>query len=181
VACTAKELKLLQKASIAKLTVLCLRPATGGSAKDAYEFYQYLVVLILVSIPTPRQNILSKLRLGVTLLQEENGEDDFSIAIPASQTKNRRPLRLKIPSFIGKFLSTWVNSYRAVFCPAVEKGEKGDSGYLFPRKRGDGIRDYRKPVSGVTSCILGRRILPHEFRSAQVSHSIVLCFGDEEK
>jgi hypothetical protein len=104
---------------------------SSPSKANASAFFSYLVVTILVNLPCPRQRTLSVLQVGVTLFLESG---DFTIRVPGSKTKSKKPLYMDVPTALGKHLRVWLQKFRSVFVPGQNKD------YLFPRKSGGGRR-----------------------------------------
>jgi hypothetical protein len=153
---TQKELALLYFRCQERLQELQKRSMTKKLLQD---YLAHFVVLLMVSIPTPRIQVLRNLDLGTTLLME--GENYlFSFDGENPPLKSKKPLVQVMPQHITKPLDFWITQ-----CRPLLVGEAKHN-IVFPNAAGTGRRrDWSPLTRTVTLRYLQKAISPGRFRS----------------
>lgn len=121
----------------------------------AQDYLAHLVVLILLSIPTPRTQILRNLTLNETLLAD-GGE--YVLSFDGETLKSKRPLVHVLPGHLTKPLNFWLQRCKPLVC-------KLETSTVFPRGNGNKRNDWRQLTRQITMQYLQKPIAPSKFRS----------------
>jgi integrase len=126
-----------------------------------------LVALLAASLL--RLGNLSSLRLGKTLL---NTGGQWSIAIPAEQSKNRRPIELPLPKALGMRIERYLSHHRRRFrgCDIFEEL------WLSRNGRPLSASQLYNVIVGRTEAAFGTPVNPHLFRDCAAT-SIAVHHG----
>jgi integrase/recombinase XerD len=83
-------------------------PNTPISKKDAAQYRDGLMIVLLASIPIRRKNVAA-LEIGRHLVREG---DSWSIIIPREEMKTRTPVEYTVPEFLHPYLATYLDIIR---------------------------------------------------------------------
>ena len=127
--------------------------------KMVQEYLAHLVVLILVSIPTPRIQVLRELDLNSTLVWDgESYTLTFNGENP--DLKSKKPLVHVLPQHLNKPLIFWIEH-----CRPLLVSSDAEHALVFPNSAGTGRRrDWSPLTSLVTLKYLQKTICPQRFR-----------------
>jgi hypothetical protein len=122
-------------------------------------FMRHLIVLTLVSIPTPRAQIFSLMKVDENL-RWRNELKSYELTFNGYDPplKNEKAIYLVLPQVVGKFYRSWLQTFRPFYtreeCP-----------FVFANTKGTGrIRKITPLVTPITLEYLEKRVLCSKFR-----------------
>lgn len=124
------------------------------SRESVNDFLAHLIVLILVSIPTPRTQVLRELVLNQTLLYDGR---EYSLSFAGETLKSKMPLVQVLPTQLTNPLTFWLGECKPVLC-------KKETAVVFPRPDGTKRNDWRKLTQQITMIYLQKPVPPSKFR-----------------
>jgi hypothetical protein len=136
-------------------------------------FMMYLATAIL-SFIAPRTQVLRQLRIGSSLVKEEDGR--YWVKILADLSKNGKPTLFTIPDQLTKSFDLYIKIIRprllqtAIGRTTKLKNDKFvDHNYMFFNNNGREPRtEFVTYTNVVTQQLIGRAVNPHAFRSAVI-------------
>ena len=150
--------RVMTREELARLFNKCLtwiRQEPQSVTKDFVKDYlAHLIVLILVSIPPPRTQVLSELRVNETLLYD--GEH-YMLSFYGEALKSRMPLVQVLPDHLTKPLRIWLEQYKPMLV-------KVESAIVFPAKSGGQRKDWSQLTKRITMQYLEKAIPASKFR-----------------
>lgn len=131
-----------------------------GRRSGAQVYRDGLLIAILAERPALRRKDLANLRLGRSLLQEE---ERFRILFESHETKAKRRLEAHLPAWLTPYANRYIRQIRPIL---LTRATGPDEGWLWIGRRGR-----RMPanlvstrISKLTGQRLGRRVSPQLFR-----------------
>ncbi len=137
-------------------TAPCSRPGWRAS-----RYRDGLMIAMLSARPVRRQNF-TRIRIGTHLLQSG---DHFILVFDATETKNHRPLELRLPTSLSPYLMRYLEIHRPVLLGQIDADRLWIS-YLGRSMAPGAIYD---KIRAVTERELGRALNLHIFRDCQVT------------
>jgi hypothetical protein len=121
----------------------------------AQDYLAHLVVLILVSIPPPRTQVLRNLQLNHTLLYDGK---EYMLSFEGETLKSKMPLLQVLPDPLTKPLTFWLQHCKTLLC-------KTETPVVFPKSNGTPRKDWRQLTHQITMRYLQKPVTPSKFRS----------------
>jgi hypothetical protein len=138
----------------------------------AFKFQQHLVTLLLITMPSPRCQVLRLLVIGKTLIYDSKA-DRYWIQIPAEQSKIRKPVLQAVNDKLTVFIKFYIHQLRKYLVHINQTSP--DHGHLFVNNRGLPANDLTAWTKSITLAYIGRAITTHQFR-----HGMVTMFHEEK-
>src|SRR5262249_29468176 len=138
------------------------------ASKAATQFRDGLIIALLAARPTLRLRNLAALEIGRTVLRHETG---WSIAIPAPETKTKRPIEQIWPEDLTEPLETYLDRHRPVLVQMRRRSAQPPGEALWVSRHGSAMDrgTIYASIKNRTRDGLGRAINPHLFRDCSTT------------